>query len=181
MSRGGGAGASRVPSRRSTGGDATGGAAAASFAGCGWWSSVHVAVWLTVPTILLFASSSDYRCVVSEVAPTDHRSSDSELPSHAQVKAAVTAFSMLAEPTRLQLLWLVSAEELDVSTLAARLEATVSVVSAHLAKLRLAGLVDTRKAGRHVLYRVRDVHVRSLIAEALFHADHQVSGSADHG
>jgi DNA-binding transcriptional ArsR family regulator len=87
---------------------------------------------------------------------------------------------MLAEPTRLRLLWLVSTEELDVSTLAARLDATVSVVSAHLAKLRLAGLVDTRKSGRHVLYRARDVHVRTLIAEALFHADHQVSGIADH-
>lgn len=115
-----------------------------------------------------------------DAAPADHPSSNTALPSEQQVRAAVTSFSMLAEPTRLRLLWLVSAEELDVSSLAARLEATVSVVSAHLAKLRLAGLVDTRKAGRHVLYRVRDVHVRSLIAEALFHADHQVSGIADH-
>ena len=115
-----------------------------------------------------------------EAAPADQASTSTELPSDAQVKAAVTAFSMLAEPTRLRLLWLVSAEELDVTTLAARLEATVSVVSAHLAKLRLAGLVDTRKSGRHVLYRARDVHVRSLIAEALFHADHQVRGIADH-
>ena len=102
------------------------------------------------------------------------------LPSEAQVRAAVTAFSMLAEPTRLRLLWLVSAEELDVSTLAARAGTTVSIVSAHLAKLRLAGLVDTRKAGRHVLYRARDSHVGKLIAEALFHADHQISGLADH-
>lgn len=122
----------------------------------------------------------DYCGVVPDAAPADHPSSDAELPSEEQVKAAVTAFSMLAEPTRLRLLWLVSAEELDVTSLAARLKATVSVVSAHLAKLRLAGLVDTRKAGRHVLYRARDVHVRSVIAEALFHADHQVSGIADH-
>jgi len=112
--------------------------------------------------------------------PVEHLRDSAELPSEDRLKAAVVAFSMLAEPTRLRLLWLVSAEELDVSTLAARLEATVSVVSAHLAKLRLAGLVDTRKAGRHVLYRARDAHVRKLIAEALFHADHQISGIADH-
>jgi len=87
---------------------------------------------------------------------------------------------MLAEPTRLQLLWLVSAEELDVSSLASRLGSNVAIVSAHLAKLRLAGLVDTRKSGRHVLYRARDSHVRRLIGEALFHANHQVSGIADH-
>lgn len=97
------------------------------------------------------------------------------------MRAAVTAFSMLAEPTRLRLLWLVSAEEVDVTSLAARLGVTVSVVSAHLAKLRLAGLVDTRRAGRHILYRARDGHVRTLISEALYHADHQVSGTADHG
>ncbi|MGH9077099.1 MAG: ArsR/SmtB family transcription factor [Acidimicrobiales bacterium] len=88
--------------------------------------------------------------------------------------AAVTAFSMLAEPTRLRLLWLVSAEELDVTTLADRVGTSVSAVSQHLGRLRLAGLVDTRRAGRHVIYRAVDAHVRSLIAAALSHAGHQV-------
>lgn len=117
---------------------------------------------------------------MSAVAPVEHPSSSAELPAEDQVKAAVTSFSMLAEPNRLRLLWLVSAEELDVSTLAGRVGATVSVVSAHLAKLRLTGLVDTRKKGRHVLYRARDTHVRKVITEALLHADHQISGIADH-
>lgn len=102
------------------------------------------------------------------------------MPTEAQIRAAVTAFSMLAEPTRLQLLWLVSAGELDVTTLAERVGVNVSAVSQHLSRLRLAGLVDTRKAGRHVLYRARDTHVRSLIAEALFHADHQIGDIPDH-
>ncbi len=103
-----------------------------------------------------------------------------DLPTDDQVRAAVTGFAMLAEPTRLRLLWLVSSEEFDVSSLAARLATSVSIVSAHLAKLRLAGLVDTRKDGRHVLYRARDTHVRQLIAEALFHADHHITGAPDH-
>jgi len=103
-----------------------------------------------------------------------------ELPSEGQVRAAVTAFAMLAEPTRLRLLWLVSSRELDVTSLAARLSTSVSIVSAHLAKLRLAGLVETRKDGRHVLYRARDTHVRKLIAEAMYHADHHITGVADH-
>ena len=102
------------------------------------------------------------------------------MPTDEQVRAAVTAFAMLAEPTRLRLLWLASAEELDVGTLAGRLGSTVSVVSAHLAKLRLAGLVETRKVGRHVHYRARDTHVRHLIAEALFHADHHITDAPDH-
>ncbi|HET9690431.1 MAG TPA: metalloregulator ArsR/SmtB family transcription factor [Acidimicrobiales bacterium] len=113
-------------------------------------------------------------------ASADDRSPHPGLPSEHQVKAAVTAFAMLAEPTRLRLLWLVAAEELDVTSLAVRLGTTVSIVSSHLAKLRLAGLVDTRRAGRHVHYRARDAHVRSVIAEALYHADHQMNGIADH-
>jgi DNA-binding transcriptional ArsR family regulator len=103
-----------------------------------------------------------------------------ELPSDDQVRAAVTAFSMLAEPTRLRLLWLISEEELDVSTLSERVGMNASAVSQHLSRLRLCGLVQTRKSGRHVLYRAQDSHVRSLIAEALYHPDHQVSGLPNH-
>lgn len=117
--------------------------------------------------------------------PTPHPAEEqpqasAELPTDAQVRAAVTAFSMLAEPTRLKLLWLVSSEELDVTTLSQRIGVNASAVSQHLSRLRLCGLVETRKAGRHVLYRARDTHVRSLITEALYHADHQVSGIPDH-
>jgi DNA-binding transcriptional ArsR family regulator len=53
-------------------------------------------------------------------------------------------------------------------------------MSQHLAKLRLAALVDTRKDGNHRLYRLRGAHVRSLLTEALFHADHQLTGSPTH-
>lgn len=111
---------------------------------------------------------------------TDAAAENVSLPTEEQVRTAVTAFAMLAEPTRLRLLWLVSAEELDVSSLAARTGVSVASASAHLAKLRLAGLVRTTRAGRRVLYRARDRHVRTLIVEALFHADHQVAGLADH-
>ncbi len=53
-------------------------------------------------------------------------------------------------------------------------------VSQHLVKLRLAGLVRTRRDGRRVLYRASDAHARELIAEARFHADHEVSGIPRH-
>jgi DNA-binding transcriptional ArsR family regulator len=112
--------------------------------------------------------------------PAETPSPVPELPNESQIRAAVTAFSMLAEPTRLKLLWLISAEELDVTTLAERVGVNPSAVSQHLSRLRLCGLADTRKSGRHVLYRARDSHVRTLIAEALYHADHQVSGIPDH-
>ncbi len=87
---------------------------------------------------------------------------------------------MLSDGTRLRLMWLLSAGEHDVGSLARSLGVARPSVSQHLAKLRLAGLVHARREGRRVLYRARDAHVRALIAEALFHADHEVSGIPRH-
>jgi DNA-binding transcriptional ArsR family regulator len=103
-----------------------------------------------------------------------------EQPTGAQVEAAVDAFRMLSDATRLRLMWLLSVAESDVGSLAAAIGVARPSVSQHLAKLRLAGLVQTRRDGRRVLYRARDAHVRALIGEALFHADHEVSGIPRH-
>jgi DNA-binding transcriptional ArsR family regulator len=54
------------------------------------------------------------------------------------------------------------------------------VVSQHLAKLRLSGLVDTRKDGRHVIYSLHDGHLIRLIQETINHADHRVTGEPVH-
>jgi DNA-binding transcriptional ArsR family regulator len=51
------------------------------------------------------------------------------------------------------------------------------VASQHLSKLRFAGLVDGRRDGQRVVYRLRGGYVRSLLTEALFQADHQVTGT----
>ncbi|WP_327582691.1 metalloregulator ArsR/SmtB family transcription factor [Nonomuraea sp. NBC_00507] len=109
-----------------------------------------------------------------------NQSQEQEQPTPAQVNAAVDAFRMLSDATRLRLMWLLSSGERDVNSLAQSIGAPRPSVSQHLAKLRLAGLVDTRRDGRRVLYRARDSHVRALIAEALFHADHEVSGLPRH-
>jgi DNA-binding transcriptional ArsR family regulator len=103
-----------------------------------------------------------------------------ELPPPAQVEAAATAFQMLADPTRLRLLWLLAGGEHDVTELADAVGAARPTVSQHLAKLRLAGLAASRRDGRRALYRARGGHVRRLLVEALGAADHAVTGSPDH-
>lgn len=97
-----------------------------------------------------------------------------------QVSAAVTSFAMLADPTRVRMLWALRDAELDVSSLAAVAACRPTVASQHLSKLRFAGLVEGRREGQRVVYRLRGGHVRALLAEALFHADHQVSGDPMH-
>ncbi|TXS47729.1 ArsR/SmtB family transcription factor [Streptomyces sp. t39] len=101
-------------------------------------------------------------------------------PDSARLAEARDVFALLADTTRLHMLWLLAREESDVGSLAERCAASRTAVSQHLAKLRLAGLVDTRRDGRHVYYSLRDGHLRRLVLEALSHADHRVSGQAPH-
>ena len=103
-----------------------------------------------------------------------------DLPTDAQTDVAVTTFGLLADPTRLRILWLLGRGDREVGTLSELTGATPSATSQHLAKLRLAGLVSMRKAGRQHIYSARGTHVRSLVDEALYYADHRVSGEPDH-
>ena len=65
----------------------------------------------------------------------------------------------LADPKRLCVLESLSAGELSVSELAGRVACQVPNMSQHLAVLRSAGLVTTRREGSTVFYRLADPRV----------------------
>ena len=90
-------------------------------------------------------------------------------PTRPQLQAAGATFDLLSAPTRLHLMWLLARHDYDVGTLAARTGATVALVSQHLAKLRLAGLVTARREGRRHIYAVEDPHVLTLIDQIFAH------------
>lgn len=83
---------------------------------------------------------------------------------------------MLADATRVRLLWALLGEELSVNDLASSVGKLPTSVSQHLAKLRMARLVRARREGTHVFYRIENDHVRQLIRDAMFHADHASGG-----
>ncbi|TWE11501.1 ArsR/SmtB family transcription factor [Rudaeicoccus suwonensis] len=91
-----------------------------------------------------------------------------------QVDAAVTAFSLLADATRVRILWALRDADLDVASLAEVAGCRPTVASQHLAKLRLAAMVTGTRDGRRIVYSLNGSHMRTLLTEALFHADHQV-------
>lgn len=97
-----------------------------------------------------------------------------------QVGAAVKSFALLADPTRVRMLWALRDAELDVASLAGVAGCRPTVASQHLSKLRFAGLVEGQRHGQRVVYGLRGAHVRALLTEALFHADHQTSGTPVH-
>ncbi len=68
----------------------------------------------------------------------------------------------LASPKRLELVELLCQGEKPVEMLAAQAEITVKLASAHLRALRQARLVDTRREGKYVLYRLADPGVADL-------------------
>lgn len=71
-------------------------------------------------------------------------------------------FAILADPTRLRLISLLSVSESCVCDLAEGLSITESAVSHQLRALRNARLVRYRKQGRQVFYRLHDHHIFSL-------------------
>ncbi|MCU1631451.1 MAG: ArsR family transcriptional regulator [Micrococcaceae bacterium] len=101
-------------------------------------------------------------------------------PDRQRLEAGAETFRMLADPTRLHILWLLTQNPSDVGTLVAATGAHRTAVSQHLAKLRFSGLVSTRKIARNVEYSIVDGHLTRLIREGMNHADHRVSGEPAH-
>jgi len=98
-----------------------------------------------------------------------------KMPTDEQVDVASDGFRLLADPTRIKILWALLQGESSVARLADLVGATPTAVSQHLSKLRLARLVHVRRAGTFAYYSAADQHVASLLADALDHADHQVT------
>lgn len=111
-----------------------------------------------------------------EVSP----SAGADLPEEEQVDLAVEVFRMLADATRVKLLWVLLPGEASVNQLAEAVGKPQAAVSQHLAKLRMAHLVQTRKQGTQVFYSVVSDHVRQLVEDAIFHAEHAGGGVPPH-
>lgn len=101
-------------------------------------------------------------------------------PSLELLETAAGTLRMLAEPTRLHLLWLLAEGPKSVSELTDAVGVSRTVTSQHLAKLRLSGTVATRKDGRHVIYSLPDGHLIRLLRETMNHADHLLTGEPTH-
>lgn len=102
-------------------------------------------------------------------------------PESAEFDAAVGVFKLLADPTRLRIIWALLHGEHSVNELADHVGARPPAVSQHLSKLRLAHLVRVRRDGNRVFYALENDHIEALASEALQHADHIVAGGVHRG
>ena len=80
------------------------------------------------------------------------------------VKDLVKVFKLLSDETRLRILFDLSrCDELHVRALCDLLEQSQPAVSHHLALLRMAGLIECRREGKHNFYRVIPERLQALL------------------
>ncbi|MEU1595628.1 metalloregulator ArsR/SmtB family transcription factor [Streptomyces sp. NPDC005708] len=84
-------------------------------------------------------------------------------PSAEVLTEAAAAFGLLASPARLHIVWALAQGESDVTGLAERVGGALPAVSQHLTKLKLAGLVRSRREGRRQVYFVDDADVVTVV------------------
>lgn len=90
------------------------------------------------------------------------------------VRDLAQVFKLMSDETRLKiLLYLAQNGELHVSDLCDRLGQSQPAVSHHLALLRVSGLIESRRAGKHNFYSVRADHFGKLMVD-LFSATGQM-------
>ncbi len=96
------------------------------------------------------------------------------------VELAVEVFAMLADATRIRLILAMRDGEQSVNHLADIVDKPSASVSQHLAKLRLARMVSTRRQGTTIFYSLTDEHAVQLVTAALLQAEHSVDASPRH-
>lgn len=87
---------------------------------------------------------------------------------------------MLADATRVRIVLALRDGELPVNSIAEIVEKSPAAVSQHLANLRLSRVVATRQEGTKVFYRLENEHARQLVTDAIFQAEHALSGNPPH-
>ena len=90
--------------------------------------------------------------------------------SEQAVRELAQVFKLLSDETRLRILfYLAQNNELHVTDLCNRLGQSQPAVSHHLALLRVSGLIESRREGKHNFYSVRTDHFGELLV-SLFSA-----------
>ncbi|WP_282837687.1 ArsR/SmtB family transcription factor [Microbacterium flavum] len=83
---------------------------------------------------------------------------------------AAELFKVLGNASRLTILRIIGDDSSTVGALVAATGMSQPLVSQHLRTLRHAGLVTASRSGKEIGYRLADLHVAHVIADAVTHA-----------
>ena len=85
---------------------------------------------------------------------------------------------VVADPSRLRILLLLSREELSVAELQEILTMGQSTISTHLSQLKQAGLVEDRRTGKSSFYRATTSGGGGVLEQLLDQARHEIPEAA---
>ena len=92
---------------------------------------------------------------IAESNSTEAGKTQLQMLAEEKARDLVQLFKLLADETRLRILYfLMQEEELNVRTLCKLLDQSQPAVSHHLALLRVAGIIECRRDGKHNFYHL---------------------------
>ena len=91
------------------------------------------------------------------------------IPTQATLNALTEKFKALSDPGRLKIVLALATGELCVCDLAAVTGSSDSAVSHQLRILRNLKIVDFRRQGKIVYYRLDDDHIHTLVHQSMAH------------
>jgi ArsR family transcriptional regulator len=106
--------------------------------------------------------------ITNAIAANSHEFDHGRISDVAEptVKELVKVFKLLSDETRLRILmYLIERRELHVRALCERLHQSQPAVSHHLALLRVAGLIECRREGKHNFYHVQPQRFQELLGQ----------------
>ena len=88
--------------------------------------------------------------------------------SEQSIRDLAQVFKLLSDETRMRILvYLAQNQELHVTDLCSRLGQSQPAVSHHLALLRVSGLIESRREGKHNFYSVRSDFFGEMLVDLL--------------
>ena len=91
------------------------------------------------------------------------------VPSPGELEQLTELHKAMGDYTRMRILWYLMQKDSCVSELAQKMEVTESAISHQLRALRIVRLVQSRKAGKNVIYSLQDEHIRWILEETYAH------------
>lgn len=95
------------------------------------------------------------------------------------LKSVANLFKILSHQDRLRIIGILQKEEMDVSHLHELTGLSQSSVSQHLKLLKLNGIVDERRQGKHIFYRLISPVVKDLLLSAIEFESQEISKEAE--
>ncbi|TAH62718.1 MAG: ArsR family transcriptional regulator [Gottschalkiaceae bacterium] len=114
----------------------------------------------------------EWLCKTPEVDEEAVESIKKDMLSEDTIISLSEVFKALGDPTRLNIIYLLSKHNLCVYDIAAILNMSQSAISHQLRVLRGLRLVKFKKEGKHAIYSLDDEHVVQLFNQGLEHISH---------